>query len=217
MTAVMRGPVWRRIATMNRHRLLAALVSLPLLLPVAAGAEIELGLTGGGQQPGGIDTLDGDIELAAGLLYGVSFGWRVRPDGILELAWWRQESEATGDLRQGSVRREIELDTLELGGLWESDPGPMRPFLGLQVGATRLGGLDADGNDGWDLSGGISGGARWFFGEHAILRLEGRLTGIFFPSGGAISCSGLPADCRTTAEGSLLGAFSARASVATRF
>jgi hypothetical protein len=93
----------------------------------------------------------------------------------------------------------------------------MRPFLGLQVGATRFGGLDPDGGEGWDPSGGISGGARWYLGEHAILRLEARLTGILFPDGGAISCSGLPADCSTAAEGTLLGAFSARASFAARF
>ena len=45
---------------------------------------------------------------------------------------------------------------------------------------------------------------------------EGRYT-ILFPDGGAISCSGLPADCRTAADGTLLGAFSARASLAARF
>ena len=193
------------------------LASCPLAMPAAEAAEVELGLVAGGQQTGGLQTRDGHVDLEAGPLYGLTIGWRVRPDGILELAWSRQDSEATGELRNGPLRRDVTFDTVELGGLWETRPGPMRPFLGLHVGGTRLAGLAPGADEGWDASGSISGGARWFLGDHAILRLEARATGILLSEGHAVACSSLPADCTVAAEGSLLGAFSARASLAARF
>ena len=69
-----------------------------LLASPAGAAEVELGLVAGVQQTGDIVTREGTLDLAGDLLYGVTAGWRVRPDGIVELAWSRQSSEATGEL-----------------------------------------------------------------------------------------------------------------------
>lgn len=183
----------------------------------AGAAEIELGLLGGGQQTGGVSTYQGGLDLEGGLLYGVSIGWRVRPDGILEIAWSRQESEASGDFDDVPVRFDVTVDTFELGGLWETRPGRMRPFLGLAVGATRLAGPDQDFGEGWHFSGSIGGGVRYELGEHALLRLEARATGIFVSEGGAIAC-GFPAGvCELGLSGSLVGAVSARVGLAARF
>lgn len=191
---------------------------IALLLAVPAGAtEFELGLVGGVQQTGSIGTSEGTLDLAGGLLLGLTAGWRVRPDGIVELAWSRQGSEATGDLGAGPERFDVTIDTVEFGGLWETRPGRMRPFLGMSLGATRLAGPEQDFGDGWYFSGAISGGVRYLLGEHALLRLEGRGTGVLLSDGGALACSFPPGGCRLGLTGSTLGAFSARLAVAARF
>ena len=206
----------RRIVVAPRRAAVAAGMAL-LLATVASAEEFELGLVAGGQQTGGIATREGPLDLAGGLLFGVSAGWRVRPDGIVELAWSRQSSEATGDLVSGPERFDVTIDTVEFGGLWETRPGKMRPFLGMSVGATRLGGPDQDFGEGWNFSGAISAGVRYLLGEHSLLRLEGRGTGILMAEGGALACSFPPGSCRLGVSGSVLGAFSARLAFAARF
>jgi hypothetical protein len=192
--------------------------ALAFLTAGAAGAvEFELGGLTGWQQTGSIGTREGTIDLAGGLLLGVALGWRVKPDGILELAWSRQDSEATGDLASGPERFDVVIDTVEFGGLWETRPGNLRPFLGLSVGATRIAGPEQDFGDGWYLSGAIGGGVRYLLGEHALIRLEARGTGVLVSDGGALACSFPPGGCRLGVTGSTLGAFSARLAVAARF
>lgn len=207
----------RHPSTLRRSLLPAA---LSLLLAVCAGAgaaEVEIGLLAGAQQTGSLGTREGTLDLAGGLLYGVLFDWRVRPDGLVELAWSRQESEASGDLASGPERFDVTIDTVELGGLWETLPGSFRPFLGLFLGGTRLAGPEQDFGDGWYFSGAIAGGVRYFLGEHLLLRLEGRATGILLSDGGALACSFPPGGCSLGVTGSLLGAFSARLALAARF
>jgi len=160
-----------------------------------AAAELELGLITGGQQTGSLGTREGTLDLSGGLLYGVTLGWRVRPDGIVEIAWTRQDSEASGDLTSGPERFDVTIDTVEFGGLWETRPGTMRPFLGLSVGATRLAGPEQESGEGWYFSGAISGGVRWLLGERAVFRLEGRGTGVLLSEGGALACSFPPGGC----------------------
>ena len=183
----------------------------------AAPADFELGLIAGVQQTGGLKTSEGSLDLAGGPLFGLSAGWRVRPDGIVELAWSRQSSEATGDLALGPARFDVVIDTVEFGGLWESRPGKLRPFLGLSVGGTRLAGPDQDLGEGWYFSGAIGGGVRYFLSEHALLRAEGRATGVLIADGGSLACAFPTGACRVGVNGSLLGAFSARLSIAATF
>lgn len=197
--------------------LLMGILVADLLAGGPAAAEVELGLVAGAQQTGSLGTREGTLDLSGGLLYGVTFGWRVRPDGIIEIAWTRQDSEASGDLTSGPERFDVTVDTVELGGLWETRPGTMRPFLGLSVGATRLAGPAQATGEGWYFSGAISGGVRWFLGEHALFRLEGRATGILLSEGGALACSFPPGGCALGVSGDLLGAWSARALVSARF
>lgn len=203
-------------APRRARRLLLALV---LGAGPAAAGEVELGLLAGGQQTGGLSSFEGSVDLRGGLLYGVAAGWRVRPDGIVEVAWSRQQSEASGeDFDDGPVRFDVTIDTLEVGGLWETRPGRFRPFLGLSIGATRLAGSDQEFGEGWYLSGALGGGVRYQLGEHALLRLEARATGILIADGGSLGCgvSG-GAACQLSLSGSLLGAVSARVGLAARF
>jgi hypothetical protein len=200
------------------YRRLALLGVLAQFQPVGAGAsEVEVGLMAGGQQTGSLATSAGELDLAGGLLYGLSVGWRVRPDAIVELAWSRQDSEASGALATGAERFDVALDTLEFGGLWETRPGRTRPYLGLSVGATRLAGPEQDFGDGWYFSGAIAAGVRYSLSERALLRFEGRATGILLAESGAIACAFPAGSCRLGVTGSALGAFSARLSIAATF
>jgi len=201
-----------------RIRLRALAAALAASLAVPAGAiEFELGLIGGAQQTGSLGSREGTIDLEAGPLYGVVAGWRVRSDGIVEIAWTRQESEASGNLTSGPLRFDAIVDTLEFGGLWETRPGRMRPFLGMSVGGTRLA-ADGEGfGEGWNASGSISGGVRYFLGEHALLRFEARASGIYFAEGGALGCTFPQGVCGVSASGSLLGALSARVALSAHF
>jgi hypothetical protein len=205
--------------TLRRGVVGGLLIALAAVVPAAFAAPVdfELGLVAGAQQTGGLQTSEGQLDLAGGPLLGLSAGWRVRPDGIVELAWSRQESEATGDLALGPARFDVTIDTLEFGGLWETRPGKLRPFLGLSVGGTRLAGPDQDSGDGWSFSGAIGGGVRYFLGEHALLRAEGRATGLLISNGGSLACAFPTGACRVGLNGSTIGAFSARLSVAATF
>jgi hypothetical protein len=202
---------------MNRLRLVRALLLLAALpLPAAAG-EFELGAIGGLQQTGSLSSREGTIDLDAGPLYGLVAGWRVKPDGLVEISWTRHDSAASGVLLGGPVAYDVVVDTLEFGGLWETRPGAMRPFIGLTVGGTRFA---ADGEDfasGWNASGSIFGGVRYLLGERAVLRLEARAAGIYFADGGALGCTFPSGFCGVSASGSILGAFSARAALSARF
>ena len=205
---------------MFRLRAASFAAALALSLGSSAGAgEFELGAVGGVQQTGSLSSREGTIDLDAGPLYGLVASWRVRSDGLVEIAWTRQESEASGDLATGPVGFDVVVDTVEFGGLWETRPGAMRPFLGLSLGGTRFAADGEDFVDGWNASGAIAGGVRWFFGEHTVLRLEARATGIYFADGGALGCrfsQGIGI-CGVSASGSLLGAVSARAAISARF
>ena len=204
---------------MSRSFLACVALTASLAASPAAADEFEIGAIGGVQQTGGLESREGTIDLDAGPLYGVVASWGVRPDGLVEIAWTRQESEANGDLFDGPVAFDVVVDTVEFGGLWETRPGTMRPFLGLSLGGTRFAADGEDFVDGWNASGAISGGVRFFLGEHAVLRLEARATGIYFADGGALGCrfsQGIGV-CGVSASGSLLGAFSARAAISARF
>jgi hypothetical protein len=192
--------------------------AIGVLAHATAGAtEVELGLITGLQQTGSVGTNQGTLDLAAGFLYGLSVGWRVRPDGIVEIAWSRQDSEATGNLTSGPQEFDVTIDTLEFGGLWETRPGRMRPFLGMTLGGTRLAGPGQDYGEAWNFSGSISGGIRYFLSDHALLRLEGRGSGILLSGGGALACGFPPGGCQVAVTGSFVGAFSARVSIAATF
>lgn len=191
---------------------LVCLGSLP-----ARGSEIELSLLAGAQQTGGLATRHGELDLSAGALFAASVGWRVRPDGVVEIAWSHQTTEATGHESGEPVRFDVDLDAVELGGIWETRPGRFRPFIGMSLGTTRLAGPGADFGEGWWFSGAFFGGLRYELGEHALLRLEARGSGILIGDGGALACSSLPGQCSLALSGSLLGAVSARVGVAARF
>jgi len=206
----------RRLARWRRSWILA--LALAAAAPALPAREVEIGLVGGVQQTGGIATRAGDLGIDAGPLYGLRVAWRVRPDGLIEVAWAHETARAHGDLDTGPARFDVTFDALEIGGIWETRPGTMRPFLGLSLGTTRVAGPDQGTGEGWNFSGSISGGARWLLGEHAVAHVEVRGSGILFAEGGALGCgfSGGGA-CSVAVSGSLLGALSVRAGLAARF
>jgi len=199
-------------------RLASVWLALALAGSVAGAAEVELGIVVGGRAVGDVRTSDGTVALSPGVLAGLSIGWRVRPDGLIEVGWSRQDldAELAGDGAPAEFG--VTMDSLEVGGLWEPRPGPRRPFLAMSLGATRLAGPGQGFSEAWYPSGSLAGGMRFDLGQHAILRLEARATGILLSNGGSLACgvSGGGA-CALSLGGSLLGAIEARAGVAARF
>lgn len=183
----------------------------------AAAAEWEVAAFAGAQQAGNLATREGPIELGGGALFGASVGWRVRPDGLMEIAWSHQESSAESTGWAGPERFEVTVDSLELAGLLETRSGRLRPYFGLSAGGTHLAGPDDEFSEGWWLSGSLLGGVRIALSDHGLLRLEARASGILLGDSGAISCSSYPGTCSLALSGSVLGAFSARIGVAARF
>ena len=82
----------RRLLPPLAALLLAAFAAFP---DRAEAIEFEIGALGGVQQTGDLASREGTIELDACALYGVVAGWRVKPDGIVEIAWTRQATEVT--------------------------------------------------------------------------------------------------------------------------
>lgn len=197
-----------------------AAASLGLALAAGAGgaAEVELGLAAGARVVGDIGTAEGTVELSPGVVAGVSCAWRVRPDGLIEVAWTRQQLDAELGADAWPQSLDVTVDTLEIGGLWETRPGPRRPFLAAALGATRIAGPGQELSEAWYPSGSLSGGLRLDLGAHAVLRLEARAAGILLADGGALACgaSGGGA-CGLSISGSLLGALEARAGLTARF
>jgi hypothetical protein len=141
-----------------------------LLAPVA-GAEVEITPHVAFLAGGAVATRQGDLTFDPAAALGLTLGWRVRHDGLLELVYTRQDTEIELDSRP---LFDATLDHLHGAGVWEIETGRTRPYIGLGLGASRLdpglGGLDEE----WMFSAGMYGGVKHWFRERLGLRVEGR-------------------------------------------
>ena len=173
-----------------------ALASSPL-----AAADVEITPNLGGIAGGAVSTRQGDLTLDAGAALGLTVAWRIRSDGLVEIAYAHQDTEI--DLESRPLF-DATLDYLQAGGLWEiRDYGNTRPFIGLGLGASRLapnfGGVDEE----WLFSAGMYGGFKHWFSDRVGLRLEGRGLLHAVGGGGGFFCSsvGGGAACAVNLEG----------------
>jgi hypothetical protein len=155
--------------------------------PSALRAEVELTPSVGGIAGGAVSTRQGDLTLEPGFALGLNVAWRVRHDGLIEIAYARQDT--TIELESNPLF-DATLDYLQAGGVWEiKDVGRTRPFIGLAFGAARVepgvGGFDAE----WLFSAGLYGGAKHWLGDRLGLRFEGRGLLHATGSGGGFFCS----------------------------
>jgi hypothetical protein len=173
-----------------------------LLLTAASihAAEIELTPQVGGVLGGAVATRQGDLELDPSAALGLTVGWHVRHDGLIEFTYSRQETALDLDSRP---LFDVTLDYLQAGGAWEIQTGRVRPFIGIGLGASRL---DPDSDrfdEEWLFSAGMYGGVKRYFGERVGLRVEGR--GLLHLTGGSggffCGFSGGASGCAVTLSG----------------
>jgi hypothetical protein len=163
-------------------------------------AEVELMPSVGGIAGGAVSTRQGDLTLDPGAALGLGFAWRVRYDGLIEIAYARQDTRIE---LESDPLFDATLDYLQAGGLWEINDGATRPFIGLALGASRIdpgvGAIDAE----WLFSAGLYGGAKHWLGDRFGLRFEGRGLLHATSSGGGFFCSsvGGGAGCAVSLDG----------------
>jgi hypothetical protein len=172
---------------------------VPLVAASLPAAEIEFTPYAGAIAGGGANTRQGDLELDPGASFGLTIGWHVRHDGLVEITYSRQDT--TLDL-ESTPLFDVTLDYLQAGGAWEIRTDRTRPFIGLGLGAARMdpgfGGIDSE----WLFSAGMYGGFKRYFGDRFGLRLEGRgLLHLTTSSGGFFCASvGGGASCAVSLE-----------------
>jgi hypothetical protein len=180
----------------NAIRLAAAL----LFAAAPAAAEVELTPHASLLTSSAVSTRQGDLGLDPGAALGLVVGWHIRPDGMIEIAYTREE--ATLELESLPLF-DVTLDAVLASGVWEIRTGPTRPFLGIGFGAARIepdfGGVDSE----WLFSAGIHGGVKRYFGQRFGLRIEGRGLVHLTSSGGGFLCgsSGGGASCAAELDG----------------
>jgi hypothetical protein len=181
--------------------------SLAVLIAAASPplrAEVEITPSASGIAGGAVPTRQGDLTLDPGFAAGLSVGWRVRNDGLIEIAYSRQATAIDLDSRR---LFDATLDYLHAGGVWEIRDGVTRPFIGLALGASRVEpdvrGIDAE----WLFSAALYGGMKHWFSERIGLRVEGRGMLHAAASGGGFFCSsaGGGASCAATLSGNGFG------------
>ena len=166
-----------------------ALLGLALSSAPLRAADVELVPNIGGIAGGSVSTRQGDLTLEPGAAFGLTVAWRIRSDGLVEIAYARQDT--TIELESQPLF-DATLDYLQGGGLWEiRDYGNTRPFIGLGLGASRLapnfGGVDEE----WLFSAGMYGGVKQWFNERVGLRIEGRGLLHAVGSGGGFFCASI--------------------------
>ena len=182
----------------RRWHLVAAIALL--VTPRVAAADVEITPSIGGIAGGAVSTREGDLTLDPGHALGLGVSWRVRYDGMIEIAYARQDTRIE---LESEPLFDATLDYLQAGGLWEINDGATRPFIGLALGASRLepgiNGIDEE----WLFSAGLYGGAKHWLGDRFGLRFEGRGLLHATGSGGGFLCSsvGGGAGCAVNLEG----------------
>lgn len=173
--------------------------------PVARAQQFELTPFAGYSVGGTFDSTEGDAEIQPDLDYGLTMSWRVRPDGLIELLYSRQETTLEIDRFRGTETIDFDVELFHFGGLWEiGNRERSHPFLALSVGGTHFSPPTL--SDEWAFSAGISGGLKHWFSEHFGLRLEGRgLATLGLRSGGIFCGAGAGGGgCAVSASGDAL-------------
>ena len=91
---------------------LAALASLASPLAVRA-AEVELIPSVGGIAGGAVSTRQGDLTLDPGFAVGLGLAWRVRYDGLIEIAYARQDTRIELESAPGRTEFRVSLPIAE--------------------------------------------------------------------------------------------------------
>jgi hypothetical protein len=175
---------------MRRHclpSLFASFAVCALLAPSAAGAQsprVELSPFAGYRWGGELDSRDNDlfdqdVDVDESAVAGVRLEVAITDNFHVELLASRQATEfTTGDddlFGDDRGLADVDIDTLQVGLLFQGGSGQVHPYGVIALGGTRLNpdvaGIDSEER----LSGSAGGGVKLFVNRNIGFRFEGRV------------------------------------------
>jgi opacity protein-like surface antigen len=167
------------------------------------------------------DTATGaGVEIDDSTSYGFILGWALDDESAIEVLYSHQSSRLqSSGLFSAAPLFDLDLDTVEVGGLYQWEVRTVRPFIAGGVGFTRLSpdapALDSETR----FTFGMGGGLRVFPTPHVGFRFEGRGNLTFFTDKSTIFCSSTNGSttCDIQATGSVLWQAEFTAGVVLRF
>jgi parvulin-like peptidyl-prolyl isomerase len=139
------------------------------------------------------------IGVKDSLSWGLALEYKITSWGSLEVLWSHQNTSLTATFRDAGAGYDerlshLNLDTLQIGGMWMSgDPDSRaRLYLDFLVGATRLT-PSPDFQTLTRLSASVGAGVKYYFADHFGLRLGARWMPVYLnaSNSGDSSCSPL--------------------------
>lgn len=175
--------------------LAAAVLAAALLLPAPAAAQqpyygsdtftrFELTPFVGYRLDGELDDTDFGFafsdfepEVDESEVYGVSLGFGLNPNMLIEVLVNRQDTQIVFEpvrSRDERIVSDVELTTVHVGFVYQWRLGQADPYVVLSGGVTQFDEELADDED-TRFSGSVGGGVKLRFTDHLGLRLEGRM------------------------------------------
>lgn len=159
----------------------------------------------------------GRYEVADAAAFGLHVGYLVG-EGELELVYARQNSRLqSSGLFTGAPVFDLALETWQLGGgyLFREPDARVRPFLGIDLGLTRLLPAPSGLSDETRFSASIAAGAKLWLGRRVGIRLEGRAFATLLGADSRAFC-GSGSCAISVANAELLAQFEAQAGLILR-
>lgn len=146
--------------------------------PLAAQRTVEFTPTVGYRFGGTVDGEGGKFAADDGLAWGFTFGYRVKPDGLVEFVYSRQSTSILFDPDTAAEYAigDASIDYFQVGGALEFGHNEKtKPFFALTIGATHFDPSSSDLGDDWRFSFGGALGVKTYLSETIGLRAQGRV------------------------------------------
>ena len=192
-------------------------------MPVAAQAPaVEISPYIAYRMGGSVEADDpqGSFELDDSEGFGLLVNFLRRGNTQFELLYAQQDTQAVFDGVTGNDGIvDIELRSLELGGVYEFEGQVARPYMAATIGGTHVKTRSFGSASDTFLSGSLGLGVRFFPEQRVGLRIEARARGILVSSSSKIFCEtgSDGAICAVQLAGDMLGQVETFAGVSFRF
>lgn len=165
--------------------------------PLAAQSGVEITPTIGYRFGGTINNDYGRFSVNDNMAWGGTIGFRVKPDGLVELVYSRQPTTIRfkPDTAAAFTVGDAAVEYLQIGGALEFGHNPnMKPFFALTVGGTYYSPDNPDLGGEWRFSWGAALGLKTYLSSHIGLRAQARLWMSTLSSDSQFWCT-LPGGC----------------------
>jgi hypothetical protein len=179
---------------MSHKGVLAALLVGGTILTAGAGSlsarRVEITPSGGFQFGGVFRLLNGDLRILSSANFGLSAGFHLKENMLLELAYSRQE---TGMEFEEHPSKEVfdlfnmAIEYYQLGFVYHFGYGTYVPFGTFSLGTSRFDPYETGTGSEYFFTIGGAGGVKIFISEHIGFRFQARLL-IPFQAGSDLFC-----------------------------